>query len=82
MFSFLDMINSSLSYFNLDAKLKARIYIGIASAGDVYLAYVTFRLFANQVWLRGFLYCLAMLAITYFLYLNFIFYFLGKNFPI
>lgn len=79
MFSFLDMINSSLSYFNLDAKLKARIYIGIASAGDIYLVYVTFRLFANQVWLRGFLYCLAMVAITYFLYLNFVYYFLGKT---
>lgn len=79
MFSFLDMINSSLSYFNLDVKLKSRIYIGIAAAGDIYLIYVTFRLFANHVWLRGFLYCLAMVAITYFLYLNFVYYFLGKT---
>ncbi|MGM9906631.1 DUF6681 family protein [Limosilactobacillus sp.] len=79
MFSFLDMINSSLSYFNLDAKLKSRIYIGIASLGDIYLVYVTFRLFMNHVWLRGFLYLLAVLAITYFLYLNFVFYFLGKT---
>ncbi|WP_283587695.1 DUF6681 family protein [Limosilactobacillus viscerum] len=79
MFSFLDMINSSLSYFNLDVKLKSRIYIGIAAAGDIYLVYVTFRLFANHVWLRGFLYCLAMVAITYFLYLNFVYYFLGKT---
>ena len=79
MFSFLDMINSSLSYFNLDTKLKSRIYIGIAAAGDVYLVYVTFRLFMNHVWLQAFLYCLAMVAITYFLYLNFVFYFLGKT---
>lgn len=79
MFSFLDMINSSLSYFNLDAKLKSRIYIIIATLGDGYLVYVTFRLFMNYVWLRGFLYCLAMLAITYFLYLNFVFYFLGRT---
>ena len=79
MFSFLDMINSSLSYFNLDVKLKSRIYIGIAIAGDIYLVYVTFRLFANHVWLRGFLYCLAMVAITYFIYLNFVYYFLGKT---
>lgn len=79
MFSFLDMINSSLSYFNLDTKLKSRIYIGIAAAGDIYLVYVTFRLFANHVWMRAFLYCLAMLAITYFLYLNFVFYFLGRT---
>lgn len=79
MFSFLDMINSSLSYFNLDVKLKNRIYIILATLGDIYLVYVTFRLFANQVWLRGFLYCLAMVAITYFIYVNFVFYFLGKT---
>lgn len=79
MFSFLDMINSSLSYFNLDVKLKSRIYIVLAALGDLYLAYVTFRLFANHVWLRGFLYLLAMAAITYFLYLNFVFYFLNKT---
>ena len=41
MFSFLDMINSSLSYFNLDVKLKSRIYIIIATLGDIYLVYVT-----------------------------------------
>ena len=79
MFSFLDMINSSLSYFNLDVKLKSRIYIGIATLGDIYLVYVTFRLFMNHVWMRAFLYCLAMVAITYFLYLNFVYYFLGKT---
>lgn len=79
MFSFLDMINSSLSYFNLDVKLKSRIYIILATLGDIYLAYVTFRLFANHVWLRGLLYLLAMAAITYFLYLNFVFYFLNKT---
>ena len=79
MFSFLDMINSSLSYFNLDAKLKSRIYIGIATLGDIYLVYVTFRLFMNHVWWRAFLYLLAMVAITYFLYLNFVYYFLGKT---
>lgn len=79
MFSFLDMINSSLSYFNLDVKLKSRIYIGIATLGDIYLVYVTFRLFMNHVWTRALLYCLAMVLITYFLYLNFVYYFLGKT---
>ena len=79
MFSFLDMINSSLSYFNLDVKLKNRIYIILATLGDIYLVYVTFRLFINQAWLRGFLYCLAIIAITYFIYVNFVFYFLGKT---
>ena len=71
MFSFLDMINSSLSYFNLDVKLKSRIYIIIASLGDIYLIYVTFRLFMNHVWLRALLYCLAVIGLTYFIYLNF-----------
>lgn len=78
MFSFLDMINSSLSYFNLDVKLKSRIYIIIASLGDIYLVYVTFRLFMNHVWLRALLYCLAVIGLTYFIYLNFVFYFLEK----
>ena len=79
MFSFLDMINSSLSYFNLDVKLKSRIYIIIASLGDIYLIYVTFRLFMNHVWLRALLYCLAVIGLTYFIYLNFVFYFLEKT---
>ena len=79
MFSFLDMINSSLSYFNLDVKLKSRIYIIIASLGDIYLVYVTFRLFMNHVWLRALLYCLAVIGLTYFIYLNFVFYFLEKT---
>lgn len=79
MFSFLDMINSSLSYFNLDVKLKSRIYIIIAFLGDIYLVYVTFRLFMNHVWLRALLYCLAVIGLTYFIYLNFVFYFLEKT---
>ena len=57
MFSFLDMINSSLSYFNIKPTLKNKIYIAIATLGDGYLIYVTCRLFLNQVWLRGLLYC-------------------------
>lgn len=79
MFSFLDMINSSLSYFNLDTKFKSRIYIVIATLGDFYLVYVTCRLFMNHVWLRALLYCLAVVAITYFLYLNIVFYFFGRT---
>ncbi|MDO4902748.1 MAG: hypothetical protein Q3959_00635 [Limosilactobacillus sp.] len=79
MFTLLDMINSSLSYINIEVKLKNRIYIGIATLGDIYLIYVTFRLLANQAYLRGFLYFLAMIAITYFLYLNIVFFFLGRT---
>lgn len=79
MFSFLDMINSSLSYFNIEAKLKNRIYVIIASLGDIYLIYVTVRLLMNHVWLRGLLYFLAVVGLTYFIYLNFVYYFLNKT---
>ena len=79
MFSFLDMINSSLSYFNIKPTLKNKIYIAIATLGDGYLIYVTCRLFLNQVWLRGLLYCLAVAFLTYYLYLNFVYYFLDRT---
>lgn len=79
MFSFLDMINSSLSYFNIKPTLKNKIYIAIATLGDGYLIYVTCRLFLNQVWLRGLLYCLAVVFLTYYLYLNFVYYFLDRT---
>lgn len=79
MFSFLDMINHSLGYFNIKPTLKNKLYTLVAAAGDCYLIYVTYRLFANHVWMRAFLYCLAVLFITYYLYLNFVYYFLNKT---
>ncbi|QLL69251.1 DUF6681 family protein [Lactobacillus sp. 3B(2020)] len=79
MFSFLDMINSSLSYFNIKPTLKNKIYVVIATLGDGYLIYVTWRLFANQVWVRALLYCLAVLFLTYYLYLNAVYYFLNRT---
>ncbi len=51
--SFLDMINHWLGYFNINAKLKNRIYIIIAFLGDLYLIYVTTRLLINHAWVRG-----------------------------
>ena len=56
MFSFLDMINHSLGYFNINTKLKNKIYTVVALLGDFYLIYVTYRLLANHVWMRGLLY--------------------------
>ena len=79
MFSFLDMINSSLSYFNIKPTLKNKIYVVIATLGDGYLVYVTWRLFANHVWVRALLYCLAVLFLTYYLYLNAVYYFLNRT---
>lgn len=79
MFSFLDMLNHGLSYFNINTKLKNRIYLVAAVLGEFYLIYVTFRLFVNKVWLRAFLYCLAVILIAVFLYFNILYYFFGKN---
>ena len=79
MFSFLDLINQSLSYFNINTRLKNRVYTLVALLGDGYLIYVTARLLANHVWLRGLLYCLAVIFVTYFAYLNIIFFFLGRT---
>jgi hypothetical protein len=77
--SFLDMINHWLGYFNINAKLKNRIYIIIAFLGDLYLIYVTTRLLINHAWVRGLLYCLAVILITYCLYINAVYYYLDRN---
>ena len=79
MFSFLDMLNHSLGYFNINTKLKNKIYTIVALLGDGYLIYVTYRLLANHVWVRGLLYCLAVLLISYYVYLNAVYYFLDKT---
>lgn len=79
MFSFLDMVNHSLGYFNIKPVLKNKLYTIIAFLGDCYLIYVTWRLLANHVWMRGILYCLAVVLISYYLYLNFVYYFLGQT---
>lgn len=79
MFTFLDMINGSLGYFNMSVKVKNRIYTIIAALGDLYLVYVTFMLLKNHAWLRGLLYLLAIIAISYYVYLNAIYYFLDRT---
>lgn len=79
MFSILDMINHSLGYVNLSTKVKNRLYVVLAFLGDVYLAYVTTMLLINHSWLRGFLYFLAVVGLSYYLYLNAIYYFLDRT---
>lgn len=68
-----------MGYFNINAKLKNRIYIVIAFLGDLYLIYVTTRLFINGAWVRGLLYCFAVILITYCLYINAVYYYLDRN---
>ena len=79
MISFLDFINQALSYFNIKPKLKNRIYTIIALLGDGYLIYVTVRLFMNHAWTRAVLYCLVVIFLTYYLYLNLVYYYLGRT---
>ncbi|MCQ2556903.1 DUF6681 family protein [Ligilactobacillus equi] len=75
MVSLLSMINSYLSYINLNVKIKNRIYTAMASVGDFYLLYVSYRFFVNGYWGRGLLFILAFLVIAYFAYLNILYYF-------
>ena len=75
MVSFLSMINGYLSYINLNIKIKNRIYTAMATVGNIYLLYVSYRFFSNGYWGRGILFILAFLAIAYFAYLNILYYF-------
>lgn len=79
MLTFLDMINHSLGYFNVNSKLKNQIYTVVGFVGDFYLLYVTVRLFQNGVWLRGILFAFAFLALMYAVAMNFIYYFTNKT---
>lgn len=75
MVSILSMINSYLSYINLNVKIKNRIYTCLAFVGNFYLLYVSYRFFSNGYIWRGFLFILAFLVILYFAYLNTLYYF-------
>ncbi|MGX5377767.1 DUF6681 family protein [Ligilactobacillus sp. LYQ135] len=75
MFTFLDMIRTSLNYVNLSMVLKNRIYTIIASIGNFYLLYVAIKFYINGYWGRGTLFLAAFLAILYFSYLNLLYYF-------
>ncbi|WP_137597061.1 DUF6681 family protein [Paucilactobacillus kaifaensis] len=79
MLSFLDMINHSLGYFNVNSKLKNQIYTAVGFVGDWYLFYVAIRFFINHAWLRGFLFMLAFIALMYAVAMNVIYYFTDKT---
>lgn len=79
MLSILDMINHGLGYFNLNVKLKNRIYTAVGFVGQWYLIYVAVRLLHNGVWLRGILYLLVFLLLLYFSLLNVLYYFTDKK---
>lgn len=75
MFTFFDMIRTSLNYVNLSTVLKNRIYTILATVGNFYLLYVAIKFYINGYFLRGSLFLLAFLAILYFSYLNLVYYF-------
>lgn len=81
MFSFLDMVNHYLGYFNINIKFKNRIYTVLGMLGDLYLFYVAFRWLSNQYYLRGSLIMLAAIILLYFSIMNIFYYFTTKKPP-
>lgn len=81
MFSFLDMMNHYLGYFNVNVKFKNRIYTVLGLLGDVYLFYVAFRWLANKYYILGSLIMLAAIVLLYFAIMNIFFYFTKKKPP-
>ncbi|ETO40800.1 hypothetical protein B808_258 [Fructilactobacillus florum 8D] len=79
MFSFLDGINSWLSYINIEPKTKSRLYVILGFLGELYLIYISYRFLTNGVIVRGSLFLLVTIVLAYFLYLNAIYYFLNRN---
>ena len=53
MFSFLDMINHYLGYFNINVTVKSRIYTVLGFLGNMYLFYISFRFLQNGYYDRG-----------------------------
>ncbi|WP_054760292.1 DUF6681 family protein [Secundilactobacillus collinoides] len=70
MFSLLDMINHYLGYFNINVKLKNRIYTIVGALGTIYLLYVAIRWIQNGYWLRGIGILLVGLILAYFTVMN------------
>lgn len=81
MFSLLDMINHYLGYFNINVKLKNRIYTIVGALGTVYLLYVAIRWIQNGYWLRGIGILLVGLILAYFTVMNVFYYFTKKKPP-
>lgn len=81
MFSFLDMVNHYLGYFNLNLKLKNRIYTILGIPGVIYLFYIALRYLQNGFALRGGLILLAAIILSYFLVMNVFYYFTTRKPP-
>lgn len=82
MLSLLDMANHFLGYFNVNTKLKGRIYTILGFLGDWYLLYIGVRFIQNGAHIRGVLLILVFLFLMYCTAVNFFFYFLKRRFPL
>lgn len=79
MLSLLDMLNHYLGYFNMNVKLKNRVYTIIGALGVLYLGYLAIRFIRLGAWTRGLLFLLVFVILTYFTILNVIYYFTTKT---
>ncbi|MFD0896973.1 DUF6681 family protein [Loigolactobacillus binensis] len=79
MLSLLDMLNHYLGYFNMNVKLKNRVYTAIGIAGVLYLGYLAINFIRLGAWTRGILFLLIFLVLVYFVSLNVIYYFTTKT---
>lgn len=79
MFSLLDLFNSYFSVFNVNSRLKGRIYTIIDFVGVAYLMYLTWSYLRNHAYTQGGLIGLATLLILYVALINFMYYFTNKS---
>lgn len=80
MFSFLDMINHYLGYFNIGVTVKSRIYTVLGALGDMYLFYISLRFLKNGIYKQGILILAVAIILLYFTICN-IFYYFTKRQP-
>lgn len=79
MFTILNIVSQYLSYINIESNIKGRIYTILGAAGDLYVFYIGYRFTVNARYVRGSLLLIAALALAYFSYLNFYYYFSSKK---
>ncbi|XIF19558.1 MAG: Hypothetical protein AJITA_00215 [Acetilactobacillus jinshanensis] len=88
MFSFLNLLSQGLNYLgffnigNRGNKVLNQVYIIVGILGDLYLFYAGGRFITNGFFIHGALILLASLALVYFLYINFYYYFLKREAPL
>lgn len=79
MFTILNIVSQYLSYINIESNIKGRIYTVLGAAGDLYVFYIGYRFTINARYVRGTFLLLAAIALAYFCYLNFYYYFSSKK---